>query len=63
MNSNPSATTRISPFMGTNGYKPQMTFDLQLDPIPLAPKDIKDKKERQRAEQFAIAIEKRSEYL
>ena len=28
MNSNPSATTGISPFIGTNGYKPNMTFDL-----------------------------------
>jgi Chromo (CHRromatin Organisation MOdifier) domain len=63
MNSNPSATTGISPFMGTNGYEPQMTFDLQPDPVPLPPKDTKEAKERQRAERFAKEIEKRSEFL
>jgi hypothetical protein len=28
MNSNPSVTTGISPFLGSNGYEPHMTFDL-----------------------------------
>jgi hypothetical protein len=63
MNSNPSTTTGISPFMGTNGYEPQMSFDLQLDLVLLPPKDTKETKERQRAELFAKEIEKRFEFL
>jgi hypothetical protein len=63
MNSNPSATTGVSPFMGSNGYDPQMAFDLQPDPIPLPPANSRDAKERQRAERFAKEIGKRSQFL
>ena len=63
MNSNPSATTGVSPFMGTNGYEPQMSFDLRPDPIPLPPANARDAKERQRAERFAEEVEKRSQFL
>jgi hypothetical protein len=62
MNSNPSATTGVSPFLGSNGYDPQMSFDLQPDPslTTLPPANTRDAKERQRAERFAKEIEKRS---
>jgi hypothetical protein len=63
MNSNPSATTGVSPFMGSSGYDPQMSFDLQPDPIPLPPANSRDVKERQRVERFAKEIEKRSQFL
>jgi hypothetical protein len=63
MNSNPSATTGISPFMGSNGYEPYMTFDLQPEPAPLPPASTHEAKERQRAERFAKEIKLRSEFL
>jgi hypothetical protein len=63
MNSNPSATTGVSPFMGSNGYEPQMSFDLMPDPAPLPPANTRDAKERQRAERFAAEIERRSQFL
>jgi hypothetical protein len=63
INSNPSTTTGISPFMGMNGYEPQMSFDLQLDLVLLPPKDTKETKECQRVKLFAKEIKKRSEFL
>jgi hypothetical protein len=63
MNSNPSATTGVSPFMGSNGYEPEMSFDLKPDPAPLPPANARDAKERQRAERFAKEIENRSQFL
>jgi hypothetical protein len=63
MNANPSATTGISPFFATNGYKPQMSFDLQPNPIPLPPRDSREKREQQRAEELAKSIRDRAHYL
>jgi hypothetical protein len=63
MNSNPSATTGVSPFLGSNGYEPHMSFDLQPDPALLPPANARDAKERQRAERFAEEIKKRFQFL
>jgi hypothetical protein len=63
MNANPSATTGISPFFATNGYELRMSFDLQPDPILLLPKDSRERRERQRAEELAKSIQDRARYL
>jgi hypothetical protein len=63
MNANPSATTGISPFFATNGYEPRMSFDLQPEPAPLPPKDARERRERQRAEELAKSIQDRAQYL
>jgi hypothetical protein len=63
INANPSATTGISPFFATNGYEPRMSFDLQLDPAPLPPKDSREKREQQRAKELAKSIQDRAQYL
>ena len=40
-----------------------MTFNLQLDLVPLPLRDTKEAKERQRIECFAKEIEKHSKFL
>jgi hypothetical protein len=46
MNSNPSATIGVSPFIGSNGYEPEMSFDLKLNPALLLLANARDVKER-----------------
>jgi hypothetical protein len=62
MNANPSATTGISPFFATNGYEPNMTFDLQIS-TPLPPPNAREATERRRAENMAKLIAERSQFL
>jgi len=63
MNANLSKTTSISSFFATNGYEPQMSFDLQPDPEPLPLLNAREAKERKRAEVIAKAIKDWSKYL
>jgi hypothetical protein len=49
--------------MGSNGYDPHISFDLQPDPIPLPPANTRDTREHRHAERFAEEIEKRSQFL
>jgi hypothetical protein len=63
MNANPSATTGISPFFATNGYEPQMSFDLQPSEEVTLPRSSKEAFERSRAEAFAKAVQERSQFL
>jgi hypothetical protein len=53
---NPLSTTGISLFFATNGYEPQMSFDLQPAVAPLPPKDAQERRERQRAKELAKSI-------
>jgi hypothetical protein len=63
MNANPLLITGISLFFATNGYEPQMSFDLQPAVAPLPPKDARERRERQRAEELARSIQDRAQYL
>ena len=63
MNANPSSSTGISLFFATNGYEPQMSFDLKETGTVLPPKDSREAAERKRAEKVAKAIQVRSEFL
>jgi hypothetical protein len=63
MNANPLSTTGISPFFATNGYEPQMSFNLQPAVAPLPPKDARERREQQRAEELARSIQDRAQYL
>jgi hypothetical protein len=63
INANPLSTTGISPFFATNGYKPQISFDLQPAVAPLPPKDAQERRERQRAKELAKSIQDQAQYL
>jgi hypothetical protein len=56
-NSAPSATTKISPFLATNGYEPRMPFASARQAIP-NPSNPSQAAERQRAEDFASKLHK-----
>jgi hypothetical protein len=56
MNANLSKTTGISLFFATNSYKPQMSFNLQLDLELLLLLNAKEAKERKQAKVVAKAI-------
>ena len=61
-NSAPSATTKISPFLATNGYEPRMPFASTRRAIP-NPSNPSQAAERQRAEDFASKLHKLHDML
>jgi hypothetical protein len=63
MNTNPLSTTGISLFFATNGYKPQISFDLQPAVTSLPPKNAQKRRERQRAKELAKSIQDQAQYL